>query len=226
MKTNEERKAELFTTDERVLLNDLKIKTQLAIRMISDPLYDTQTVIAGGCFTSWLRGQDHKDIDVFYLNVLPMDRQRIVDTLKSRFIDIHETTHEYKRGNPKVTHVYNSHKSKYQFIFTTNNTREELIKDFDYVHTMVSYHMGNLYLTSKTFDAIKNKHLIVNNAKNIQPWRRTKFISKGWTDPISEGLNEMSEGDFNAIMRQPANAGNWQSAARINPVRNAKYPSF
>ena len=219
---NEQLKSDTFTKIELENLESLKRTAQLLMQEISIPVYDNKMVVAGGCFASWLDHENCKDIDVFYLNLNDLDRKDVIYILKSRYSDLHETTHSYNRGNPKITHVFNSHKSKYQFIFTTNNTREELIKDFDYVHTMVSYHNDTLYLTRKTYDAIRKKQLIVNNGKNIQAWRRTKFLSRGWTCPDIDAMGEMSEDDFNAIMRQPANAGNWQSAARINPMRGAK----
>jgi hypothetical protein len=45
---------------------------------------------------------------------------------------------------------------------------------------MASYHDGRLYISHQTYDAIMNKHLIINGNKKVKKWRLDKFRQRGW----------------------------------------------
>jgi hypothetical protein len=218
-------KSVMFTARELKEIDYLKKQAQSTSMAIGLIGFDSSIVIAGGCFASWLNNEYAKDIDVFILNPSFDRKTDILETLKHLHRDLRNATKNYVRDNINITDVYMDDRTGLQFIFTTYNTREELVKHFDYVHCMVSYHHDKLYLTRGTFDAIKQKHLIVNNKNNVAQWRREKFLSRGWRDPIADALGEMSESDFNAKMRQPAQTNDWLTFARRNPVRELKMAS-
>lgn len=143
-------------------------------------------VIAGGCFASWFHGQPPKDIDVFVLND-PESRGTFAETLRMSIGPrLKDKTDAYVRGAKHVQRLFEwvpeilRDPVKYQFIFTDYKSREELIADFDMAHCMVSYHVGKLYLTRRTFDAIKEKNLILNKGKEVPSWRIDKFTQRGW----------------------------------------------
>ena len=147
-------------------------------------------VLAGGVYTSWHHMEKIKDIDVFILD--DGYDAAILNYLKSQVGKIFTSFNnapEYKRDNPYINDVYNAetiinNASKYQFIFTKYKTREELISHFDYLHCTPNYHNGNLFVRKDAYDAIRDKKLIVHNEKNQVEWRRTKFISRGFTQTI------------------------------------------
>jgi hypothetical protein len=151
-------------------------------------------VAAGGAFVTWF---DHtselKDIDVFVLHD-PTAKNKLRLHLENN--GFKQKNSEYlKQTNPGAKHVqeiweglHRTNGRKYQFIFTDYWSREELIREFDYKHCMVSYDVGKnmIYITRQIYDAIANKHLIVNNDKRVAEWRRTKFLQRGFTEYTKE----------------------------------------
>ena len=159
-------------------------------------------IVAGGCWASKLHNEAIKDIDVFILDCSNIEKEGIRDLMKAW--DCEDKTDDYARNNDKVTEVWTSKRSKVQFIFTKHQTRKDLINDFDYVHCKASYNEGKLYITRKIFDAIINKHLIVQNGKNIQQWRRHKFLDRGYKEAveIEQTLGDILAG---ALKSNPVN---------------------
>lgn len=225
-RVTEDVKTKTFTQDELGEISMLKSNASLMTRLTGLENTD-HIVIAGGCFTSWLLNETAKDIDIFVLhpeNHGDYTHHLVRTTIMAKFPQVKDTTELYIRDNDKITEVFTDDKSSLQFIFTKYKTREELIQHFDYVHTMISFQKDKLYLTRKTFDAIKRRHLIVNNKKMVKPWRTEKFKARGFTFPDDAAVgNPMSVQQFNDMIRQPVNVGSggnsWQSAARINPNR-------
>lgn len=173
--------------------------------LTSQTVLQNHLVIAGGCFTSWFHGDEPKDIDVFFYG--DDDQRDYFASLLARINTTHPLTHScvrsaYHVNNDQITDVFNE-LSGFQFILTKYKTREELIKHFDYSHCMVSFDGDKLYISRETYDAIKNKHLIVNNNERIAEWRTAKFLARGFVDPTVPHDRGLS----------------WQSAARINPLR-------
>ena len=160
-------------------------------------------VVAGGCWASSLHDRNYKDVDIFILDCSNIEKEGIRDLMKAW--DCEDKTEDYARNNDKIDAVWSSRRNKFQFIFTKHKTRKELIEDFDYVHCKASYNEGKLYITRKIYDAIENRHLIVQNNKNIQEWRRQKFLDRGYLEPAEK---EPTLGDIlaGALKRNPVNA--------------------
>lgn len=146
-------------------------------------------VIAGGAFPDWFHSTRNgpKDIDVFVLHD-ETAKNKLRAYLGSNGFVLKSTDY-LKQTNPGAKHVQEIWEGipdgrKYQFIFTDYLSREELIKEFDYKHCMVSYDVGKneIYITRSIYDAIANKHLIVNNQNRVADWRRTKFLQRGFTE--------------------------------------------
>ena len=160
-------------------------------------------VVAGGCFASHMQFEKVKDIDIFVLgHYAPIEQKRMHEAIKRKMIfsfpDIDDKTQDYVRNNDAVKEVWTENSRKIQFIFTNHKSRQELIADFDYVHCMTSYHLHKLYITRQIYDAIVRKELIVNNEKNIQEWRRSKFIQRDYTEEkaVPKSLDGASLGDI------------------------------
>lgn len=207
--TTAETKSSKFEDHEIVNIKSLKTLAwgkwgALQSLMPSASIIENNLVIAGGCFTSWFHGDEPKDIDVFFYG--DDDQRDYFATLLERLNNTHPCVRsQYNVNNNQITDVYNE-LSGFQFILTKYKTREEIIKHFDYAHCMVSFDGEKLYISRETYDAIKKKHLIVNNQERVAEWRTAKFLARGFVDPTVPHDRGMS----------------WQSAARINPVRKMK----
>jgi hypothetical protein len=187
---------DVFKSSERDKILHMKSMAKSYIGMIFD--YDIDDfshylVVSGGAFPDWFHGKDPKDIDVFVLHD-DTAKNKLRSYLGGRGFVLKSIDY-LKQTNPGATHVQEiwegtSHPNgrKYQFIFTDYWSREELIKGFDYKHCMVSYDVGKnqIYTTRQIYDAIANKHLIVNNQNRVAEWRRTKFLDRGYTVPVRE----------------------------------------
>lgn len=150
-------------------------------------------VLSGGAFVNWF-GHTSKlnDIDLFVLMDPSSQATKKLRAYLSS-INFEKKNADYlKQTNPGAKHVQEiwegTHKTndrKYQIIFTDYWSREDLIKEFDYKHCMVSYDVGmnRIFLTRSIYDAIANKHLIINNKNRVADWRREKFINRGFTEP-------------------------------------------
>lgn len=155
-------------------------------------------VVAGGCFASHMQFEKVKDIDIFVLGHSdPEEQTRRHEAIRRKmifsFLDIVDKTQDYVRNNDAVKEVWTDSSRKIQFIYTNHKSRQELIADFDYVHCMTSYHLHKLYITRQIYDAIVRKELIVNNPKNVQEWRRNKFLNRGYKEV---GSKEHTLGDI------------------------------
>lgn len=190
---------EVFTPLEKGKILHMKTLAKSYITMIvGGEMFDVVRpflVVSGGAFPDWFHDTRNgpKDIDVFVLTD-PTAKNKLRPYLASNGFQKKDV--EYlKQTNPGATHVQEvwegnaiSHDIKYQFIFTDYWSREGLISEFDYKHCMVSYDVGKnqIYITRQIYDAIANKKLIVNNDKRIAEWRRTKFLQRGYTEPVKE----------------------------------------
>lgn len=180
---NEELKEAVFSADEREELAYAKknlAQNHIPLWAVNHPYL----VVAGGCWASFLSGEPIKDIDIFVLSP-PGLTENDISGIRNEMIRQHpgiaNKTDSYNRNNDNVTEVWNTNNKKVQYIFTKHKSRKELLDDFDYVHCKASSWLGQLYITRKIYDAIKNKELIVNNDKNIQQWREEKFLERGYT---------------------------------------------
>lgn len=195
---NDDLRGQIFNYNENTRV--FHTKTEIEKHLPDWVKADFNLVVAGGCFASSLQGENLKDIDIFVLGdkkYPAIENQRydaIKRKMKSHYRDIKDNTRDYVRDNDAVAEVWTEPKKKIQFIFTHHETRQDLINDFDYVHCMTSYQLGKLYITRKIFDAIMKKELIVNNRKNIQEWRRNKFLGRSYKE--LEETKEATLGDI------------------------------
>jgi hypothetical protein len=188
---------EVFTPLEKGRILEMKSQAKSHINlMFGDNMIDDvghYLIVAGGAFPDWYHSTRNgpKDIDVFVLHDSTV-KNKLRPYLGSNGFQKKDL--EYlKQTNPGATHVQEvwdgtQNGKKYQFIFTDYWSREELIKEFDYKHCMVSYDVGKnqIYITRQIYDAIANKQLIVNNDNRIAEWRRNKFLQRGYTAPVKE----------------------------------------
>ena len=193
---------ETFASDEisKLLAAKIYIEALLPLWIRQNP----NIVVAGGCWASKLHNEAIKDVDVFILDCSNDEKDIIRDLIKAW--DCKDKTEDYARNNDKVTEVWTSKRNKIQFIFTKHQTRKDLINDFDYIHCKTSYTEGYIYTTRKIFDAIMNKQLIVQNGKNIQLWRKEKFLDRGYKEMV-KFAPEPTLGDIlaGALKRNPVN---------------------
>ena len=178
---------EVFSPSEKNTILLLKSLADTAIdglvkKLKYVPSFDN-VVLAGGCFTSWYHHEKPKDIDIFVLN--DGYAQSVFADSVRRFCDgAEDGTDKYVRNAPHVQTLYNwkdpDSGMRYQFIFTDYATREELVASFDLAHCQVSFYHDKLYITRTTYDAIRDKKLIINKGKNVPDWRINKFINRGF----------------------------------------------
>lgn len=152
-------------------------------------------VIAGGVFASIFHKEKINDIDVFILGEHHIISSE--DWITPNY-DHFSSLIRYKEGrwnvqfhleeddnyhNPHVFGTATHKESGVQYIMTDHLTRQDLLKDFDFVHCTVSYHEGKLNINRGAYDAIANRHLVPQNRKmKIKQWRRDKFRGRGWWD--------------------------------------------
>jgi len=217
--TNTELKSHLFSEDDIDRIKNAKAYVEEAIPdWVKSNAF---VVVAGGCFASRMHFEMVKDIDIFVLgHHNPEDQKKMHDAVKRKmqisFPTISDKTQDYARNNDAVKEVWNEDRKKIQYIFTSQKSREDLINDFDYVHCMTSYHLGSLYITRKIFDAIRDRKLIVQNPKNIQQWRKSKFRDRGYIEVLEE-KKEPTLGDILAGAKtNPRRFGNIPA---LNPIK-------
>lgn len=203
---NDDLRGQLFSYSENTRVFDSKKQIE---KFLPEWIKNSSdVVVAGGCFASSLLGDTIKDIDIFVLgnSKYPATETITHNNIKSLMIksfpDVHDKTLDYVRNNDAVVEVWTEKKKKLQFIFTHHISRQDLIKDFDYVHCMTSYQQGKLYITRKIYDAIMDKELIVNNGKNVQEWRRNKFLDRGYKEIVEN--KEVTLGDILAGALKPS----------------------
>lgn len=227
--TNTELTPPTFTADECRQLKTVKDN----IEKFLPPwvLFNSDIVVAGGCWASELQDEKLKDIDVFVLGdpgypagcaIHKQKHDNVRAMMKKHYESIENNTLDYVRNNDKVDEVWTSKRNKIQFIFTKHKTRKDLIEDFDYVHCMASYTEGKLYLTRKIYSAIMSKKLIVQNNKNIQLWRKGKFYDRGYTE-VFEEKKEPTLGDILAGALK-TNPRRFENIPALNPIKDDYIP--
>lgn len=175
----------VFSNAEQVIISAVKAQTLVMIQnkqMFWNGV-ETDCVIAGGVFASLINDAAIKDIDVFILNKNVSVYAHLTDNARNSdpWVIRDRGADNYLK-NPHIHGTAFNTKTKVQYILTDYATREDLLKDFDYKHTTVSYvpKEMKLYITRGAFDAIRNKHLIVNGDNKAQHWRQSKFENRGW----------------------------------------------
>ena len=184
---NKEKMHNLFTASERDDIYRAKGKLQSMLNLYVGlyPPLSMNYIVAGGIFPSLLNDDNIHDVDVFVLSTT----QDIVEAFMknpSRFTQKGPVRNdEYHNGNQKshIIGVFNDKNNYIQYILTNYKTRQEVISNFDFVHSMVSYEKDNLYITRPMYDAIIKKRLIPNIPKDrINQKRFEKFKSRGYRE--------------------------------------------
>jgi hypothetical protein len=142
-------------------------------------------VVAGGVISSLLLGMKINDIDVFILAYDGAVDWQLAESLihrKNGKWTVRYNDDDYLKNEHIHMTAFN-HISRVQYILTDYETRTEMLKHFDYVHCMASYHKDTLYITPETYKAIMNKHLVVNGKNQPIPNRTQKFLNAGWKSP-------------------------------------------
>lgn len=146
-----------------------------------------RTVFAGGLFSSILLNETPRDIDIFISKTEDEDYTIFENYCKVNTYPINKKItgrNKYADMNPHIHSVWKMTRGKidYDIIFTDYSSPEEIISDFDYEHSKVWYHSGNLYLSEKTYRAIMNMKLILVEGKTAKTERRKKFLDRGWKE--------------------------------------------
>lgn len=179
----------MFSEKEKAHCKDTKnvFENHYRIFTVSLATIADRTVFAGGVFASIFLDEKPRDVDVFILSSNEDDR-RVFKTFCemnnypiNKKIDAEQT---YKNVNSHISSVWKMtrNKKEYDIIFTNYASVEELMFDFDYEHSKVWYHNGNLSLTEKTYRAIMDMKLIPISGKRIDEVRKTKFLNRGWKE--------------------------------------------
>jgi hypothetical protein len=146
-------------------------------------------VVAGGCISSLLRNERYNDIDTFLLKnesfhpKNPTQHNMLENMIRHKPGTWSVKYHLDEDDDYSNEHIFataRNHDSNVQYIKTDFTDRKALIDHFDFIHCMASYHEGRLYISHQTYNAIMNKHLIVNGNKKVKKWRLDKFRGRDW----------------------------------------------
>lgn len=181
----------LFSYEDRVQLENMKkFTTDILLKSFAAKLSPYhKIVIAGGVFTSILNKEQPKDIDIFILcgpmeHLFRAKEDELIRAAQAKNYILEKKDTSYIK-NPNIWAVLNDTFScqKIQYIFSKFETREDLLNDFDFKHTMISYVYGQgIFTTYNSFKAAKEKRLIENRNRKlpIQQWRVEKFLNRGF----------------------------------------------
>lgn len=140
-------------------------------------------VIAGGVMASLISNEKVNDIDVFILNSKESLFNSLIRFKGGKWDIRYQLNEDENYYNPHVIATATNKESKVQYILTDFTSRQDMLRDFDFLHCTCSYHNDQLFISRETYDAIVKKHLICQNKKKKpKDWRLQKFLSRGWTD--------------------------------------------
>jgi hypothetical protein len=180
----------VFDEEDIPRITDLKQKAKTLFFTGVPSMIAAHGILAGGCFASWMHGDDPKDYDIFFL-----DTPDVANMYNDWFIPHLVTDGSYgvsksiiysTKTKMQIKEVWNHPNRRCQYIFTSYTKREELIEDFDLVHTKMSYcrpnksEEGTIYTSKQTLDAIRLQHLIPTGKQTISKNRIDKFLERGW----------------------------------------------
>lgn len=194
-------------------MRELKIKEYLRNELcelrgllgldFSSCLFDS-VIIAGGAITSLLQGEKPKDIDIYFSNYEDMR------TFVSKLMNLMNLELDYIDNGTAGIQIKNKFcesKSKDDItIFVTENaitinkkfqviTRftgdpDDLVKNFDFLHTKCYYHYktNKLDLPASSLVSILSKQLVFTNSAYplCALFRIKKFMRRGWTISVGE----------------------------------------
>lgn len=150
------------------------------------PVLD-RMVYAGGVFVSLILNEKPRDVDIFVLNSTKDDVETIkkYSALNANLISIigKDDVSNSSYLNLRISEVHKIERGgiEYDIIFTDYETAEEVVANFDFLHSKVWYVGGILNVSPKTFKAITNTKLIPTK-DDIDPKRKQKFLDRGWKE--------------------------------------------
>lgn len=174
------KKRKIFTQAESDNINRVKEKAILEMEKEGriHVINDDRFVVAGGMFYSLFHCIKPKDVDIFVLKNNDTDN---LYNIYKQSVSWSQRDEKYHSMNDRILAVFNSRFSSAQVIFTDYETRQELISSFDYAHCCCHIHKDKLYINRKTYNAIIQNKLVVNNKSSVCEWREQKFLSMGMT---------------------------------------------
>jgi hypothetical protein len=183
-------KDELFTVNELLEIDAVKVKIQEFLRSVKIPQSLIKPIrngiITGGASASLFHGDTPKDWDIYLTNQTDIDEinKVIKETEVLEVIaDINpkygvDTIVEGKLVTPRAITFKNG-------IQVITMARADARETFDFVHCMPYYDImqTKYHISRRQYDSIKTKQLM-HNPKSSQPavYRRQKFINRGWHD--------------------------------------------
>lgn len=142
--------------------------------------------LTGGAIASLLQGEDPKDWDLYFKSAKPMaDLAVHLNSYNSDIADVEEKYREvYGLDGKMITNKAITMKAGYSFITMQYGDIADIKASFDYLHTTPHFDLleGKLYISPAQYDACVNKKLIVSNASVVKPYRREKFIQRGYKE--------------------------------------------
>lgn len=162
-------------------------ETRYRISSLSMASIMDRMVYAGGAFASILLKESPYDIDLYIMDTQDNDYeifQKYSDVNSFTINKKHKSSDVYKNVNPHIHSVWKMDRNnvKYDIIFTNYKAPDEIISDFDYVHSKVWFYNGKLSLSGSTYKSIMDMKLVPASSKEVDPKRRQKFIDRGWKE--------------------------------------------
>lgn len=165
----------------------LMIKNTCEYYVMTYPNLPWQNIyLTGGAIASRLQDTTVNDWDFYCVDKTTSDL--VIETLKKDYMnEIADADEKYSMmtdGSGKlITAQAITMKDKAQFISMIHGEPKEVKYHFDYLHCTPHYDLNTnkLYISEKQFDCIVNKVLVVNNPKAVTPWRKEKFLARGYT---------------------------------------------
>lgn len=169
-------------------------------------------VIAGGVMASLISNEKVNDIDVFILNSKESLFHSLFRFKRGKWDVRYQLDEDENYYNPHIIATATNKESNIQYILTDFTNRQDMLKDFDFLHCTCSYHNNKLFISRETYDAIIKKQLISQNKKKKpKDWRLQKFLSRGWSN------HTKSDDKISTIFDQAIERAMTQKSAEILP---------
>lgn len=144
--------------------------------------------VSGGCFASYLQGEEPKDIDVYFFDEDVSKRVVELYTNDSSYMnEVAVFNEKYRdvKGHPGgmcITENAVTLKNGLQLIIKHYGQPKEVRATFDFVHCKPYYDSrdGNLYISRMQYNCCVNKCLVINNSTNFTHHREDKFKKRGY----------------------------------------------
>lgn len=188
---------------EEEIKNILSVKERLKETISAATLKFPATIpwegmyISGGCIASLLQSfsgdstAEVNDIDIYF------KAEKYADQVEKMLIEQHpeliaEYHKDYRQGGAagSTTHklitenAITTNVNKIQFIVKFWGNVDTVRQSFDYVHCMPYFDIAEdrLYISKLQYDCCVRKVLVVNNQRQVKPYRLDKFKKRGYVE--------------------------------------------